>query len=282
MKKLLSFIFVATFSLSLFAIDVFSYIPLNGNVKSYTRTDYTITSKFGNYYRTPNVKFVKTFNDSKKEIESSELRLKDSLNYRITSVYDLDGNLTEQFGYDNENELIWKNVITYKNNLKVDTSEYDAIGILKGKFIYIYENDKLVDETGYNEKGALILKTIYTYNENGLLETESQYVSDGSLDAKIVYTYTDDKKIDSITTYDSYNHNSTQKIFRYGTNGLLNEITTYSAQKEVIERLSLKYDDTQNITRLSNYKVSQKFGTTVNELISQSDFSYEFPTYDEK
>lgn len=282
MKKLLSFIFVATFSLSLFATDIFSYIPLNGNVKSYTRTDYTITSKFGNYYRTPNVKFVKTFNASKKEIESSELTPKDSLINKITSVYDFDGNLTEQSCFVAENELIWKNVITYKNNLKTDSSEYDANGILKAKIIYTYENDKLVDETGYDGEGALIWKTIYKYDENGLLETESQYISDGSLDTKIVYTYTDDNKIDSITTYDSYNHDSKQEIFRYGTNGLLNEITTYSAQKEVIERLSLKYDDAQNITRISDYVVSQKFGTTVNELISQSEFSYGVSTYDAK
>lgn len=282
MKKLLSFIFVATFSLSLFATDIFSYIPLNGNVKSYTRTDYTITSKFGNYYRTPNVKFVKTFNASKKEIESSELTPKDSLINKITSVYDFDGNLTEQSCFDEENELIWKNIITYKNNQKVDSSEYDANGILKAKIIYTYENDKLVDETGYDGEGALIWKTIYKYNEDGLLETESQYISDGSLDTKIVYTYTDDKKIDSLTTYDSYNHDSIQKIFRYGTNGLLNEITTYSAQKEVIKRLSLKYDDAQNISRISDYAVSQKFGTTVNELVSQSEFSYGISTYDAK
>lgn len=274
MKKLLSFAFVASMCLSLFATDIFNYIPLNGNVKSYTRTDYTITSKFGNYYRTPSVKFLKTFDSFGKEIESTELSPKDSVINKISSTYDLSGNLTEQNCFNSENELIWKNIITYKNNLKVDSSEYDSNGTLKAKIIFTYENDKLIDETGYNGDGALIWKTIFTYNENGLLSTESQYIADGSLDTKLVYSYTENNKIDSIISYDSYEKDSNQKIFRYSADGLLNEITTYTSQKEVSNRLVLKYDSSNNVVRISDYKISQKFGTTVNELISQSEFSY--------
>lgn len=276
MKKLLSFAFVASLCVSLFATDVFNYVPLSGNIKNYTRTDYTIASKFGNYFRTPNVKIVKSFNNIGKEAESSELTPKDSVINKITSVYDAKGNLTEQNCYNGNNELVWKTSITYKNNLKADVSEYDSKGSLKGKTIYTYENGKLVDETGYDGDGALIWKNVSKYNEAGALESESEYTADGALYTKKVYTYTEDGKADTITTYENVSKDSKQQVFRYGTNGLLSEITTYTAEKVVCNRLVLKYDSANNVIKVSEYVVSEKFGTTCNDLVSQSDFSYQF------
>ena len=68
MKKLLTFAFAAIFGLSLFAADIFTYAPLKGAIKSYTKTEYSIASKFGNYFRTPSVKYLHTFNDKNQEI----------------------------------------------------------------------------------------------------------------------------------------------------------------------------------------------------------------------
>lgn len=276
MKKLLSFAFVASLCLSLFATDIFNYVPLAGNIKNYTRTDYVIASKFGNYFRTPSVKIVKAFNNLGKEVESSELTPKDAIINRITSTYDAKGNVTEQSCFNADNELLWKNLIVYKNNLKSETSEYDAKNILKAKIIYTYDGSKLVDETGYNGDGALVWKTIYKYNAEGLLETEFEYNAEGSLDMKYVYTYTNEGKTDSITTYNSYSHDVNQQIFRYGSNGLLTEITTYNADKVVCNRKVLKYDSANNVIKLSEYEVSEKFGSTSNDLVAQSDFTYQF------
>ena len=276
MKKLLSFAFVASLCLSLFATDIFNYVPLSGNIKNYTRTDYTIASKFGNYFRTPNVKIVKSFNNLGKEVESSELTPKDTVINKITTAYDVRGNITEQAGFNSDNELVWKSVVSYKNNLKADVSEYDAKGTLKGKIIYAYDNGKLVDETGYDGDGALIWKNVSKYSETGALASVCEYNSDGSLFAKVVYTYTDDGKTDTITTYQNLSKESKQQVFRYGSNGLLSEITTYTADKVVCNRLVLKYDSANNVIKVSEYEVSEKFGTTCNDLVAQSDFSYQF------
>ena len=45
---------------------------------------------------------------------------------------------------------------------------------------------------------------------------------------------------------------------------------------EIINRLVIKYDSVGNVAKLSNYAVSQKFGTTVNELTSQTEFVFEY------
>ena len=58
--------------------------------------------------------------------------------------------------------------------------------------------------------------------------------------------------------------------------GKLDEIITYNQNNEIINRLQIKYDSVGNVAKLSNYAVSQKFGTTVNELTSQTEFVFEY------
>ena len=60
----------AVMCVSAFAFDVTEYLPLKGTVKNYTRTDYGITSKFGEYFRTPEMKIVRVFDRAGREIES--------------------------------------------------------------------------------------------------------------------------------------------------------------------------------------------------------------------
>ena len=275
MKKLLSLLAVAAVTVSLFGIDIFNYVTINGDVKNYTQTDFDIASKFGNYYRTPSTKYVSTLNNSGKVVEVTELSARDAIINKTNNKYDVYGNLTEQACYDADSKLLWKTIITYNNGQKVDSSEYGKDGSLKAKTIFTYTDGKLTDETGYDGDGALIWKIIYTYNDKGKQEIVYEYNSDGSLDNKNSYTYTDDGKIDSITSYDTFTNLTTQKIFRYAANGTLSEITTYNQNKQVTNRIVLKYDAGGNVTKLSEYNIADKFGTTVNELIAMSEYSYQ-------
>ena len=276
MKKILSLGIVAFFSLSLFASDIFDFAPLKGNVKSYTQTDFSISTKFGAYYRTPTIKITHNFDSFGREIESLELSARDTILNKITTEYDSTGMLLGQSCTNQEGELLWKNAITYKDGLKTESSEYDAEDNLKAKIMYTYDGKNLVDETGYNGEGALVWKIIYKYNAAGRLDTESSYNSDGSLDNRLIYKYTEDGKIDSITTIDSVTSETTQKVFRYGTNNLLNEITVYDNNKQISSRITLKYDGNGNVIKVSDYKIMNKFDTTVNELVSMSEFSYSY------
>src|SRR5574344_1755940 len=116
MKKIIAAVAVAGMSVSLFALDLFSVVPLKGSVKSYTVTDYSISSKFGDYFRTPETKFTHVLNASGFATESSELTARDVLANKITNTYNDVGKLVGQVAYSGENQLIWKNTITYNDD----------------------------------------------------------------------------------------------------------------------------------------------------------------------
>lgn len=273
MKKLLSIIVAATLSLSVYALDIFTYAPINGNVKSYTQTDFSIVSRFGDLFRVAETKIIHNYDAKNLETEIIELNAKDVVLNKTYNIYDSNNNLVEQDCYDGDGILLWKTVITYKNNLKVDSSEYGKNGSLRGKVIYTYDGILLADETGYDSEGALVWKTIYKYEGNNV-KTISQYDYNGYLDTEESYTYTDDGKVESITYYDSFTKTSTLKVFRYAANGLLNDIITYDINKQITNRLIVKYDSTGNVAKVSCYDVSNKFGGTVNELVSISEYVY--------
>lgn len=274
MKKLLSIAFVATLSLSLFATDIFTYAPMSKNVRAYTETEFTIASKFGTYFRTPNAKITHSFNADGNEVEALELTARDAVIGSIESSYDENGKLTGQVCKNADEEIIWKNTVAYKNSLKSECSEYDANDVLKAKIFYNYEGENLTEETGYDAEGALVWKTVYKYNANGKLETESVYNSTGTLDERKIYAYTDGEKLESITYIDSFYNKSTQEIFRYSPAGTLSEITTYDSAKEITKRVVIKYDNMGNVSKVSEYAITSKFDTTVNELVSMKEYSY--------
>lgn len=273
MKKVLAFTLIAAMSMSLFALDIFNYVPVSGNVKSYTRTDYTITSKFGELFRTPNTKIITNIDDNGNVAEIIEATAKDVVINKTLYKYNEDGNQTEEACYDANSNLLWKTVITYKDGKKVDSSEYGKNGALRGKIVYAYDGDRLVEETGYDDEGYLVWKTVNKY-EAGKLVIVSQYASDGSLDTEDTYTYTENNKIESITSADLWNKTSTKKVFRYASNGNLTEITTYNNAKQITNRLVVKYDNLGNVARLSDYTITEKFGSVQNELTALADFIY--------
>ena len=204
MKKLLALTFAASLTLSLFATDVFNYAPLKGSIKNYTETNFSIASRFGSLYRTPSSKITHNFDSNGKETKSSELSPKDAVINTITSTYDTTGNLVEQLCTSADGEIVWKNTYTFKNGLKVDTSEYDRKGTLRARTIYTYENDLLADESSYDGEGALIWKTIYKYDDNGRRTSVNEYNPDGTLSEEAVYSYTEAGVIDTVTKYDAF------------------------------------------------------------------------------
>ena len=276
MKKLLAFALTAGLSLSLFAADIFNYVPVTGEIKAYTETEFSIATRFGVLYRTPSSKLMHIFDSNGKEISSSELTPKDAVINTIAATYDTAGNLVERLCTSNDGEVVWRNTNTYKNGLKVDTSEFDRKGNLRARTIFTYENNLLTDESSYDGDGALIWKTIYKYSDTGRLASVNEYNPDGSLSEQTEYNYTESGAIDSISKYDAFIGQRSSLVFRYGTNGALNEITTYDANKQVTKRTLLKYDAKGNVNRVSEYDVAEKFGTTVNELVAMSEYSFEY------
>lgn len=256
--------------------DIEAYIPLKGDVKSYTRTDYDITTKFGDYFRTPVVKMVHTLDDGK-ETSTSETTARDVLINKVVNVYDDDDRLMGQTGYNADNATIWKNETTYgPDGNKADTSEFGKDGTLKSKTIFTYTDGNLTDETCYNGDGKLVWKTICQYNGAGLLAAEKFYYADGSLEEEHDYAYDPDGKIDVITYRNEAGAALTSDNFRYGEEGELVEITAAAANGKTIRRTLLKYDTSGNLFRVSVYNVSKKFGQVMTELCAMFERTYQY------
>ncbi|MCK9170358.1 MAG: hypothetical protein M0P01_08080 [Treponema sp.] len=272
MKKLFAAVAAAGMCVSLFAFDVTDYLPLKGSVKSCTRTEYSITSKFGDYFRTPELKTIRVFNGAGKETESSEMTPRDVLVNKIQNTYDAAGKLVSQVGYNSDNALIWKSTVEYgTDGNKSSVSEYGKDGTLKSKTVYIYSGNKLSDETYYSSDGAVASKTTYKYNEAGQLSVESHYYADGSLDEEYDYTYTETGAIDTITYINGYGDITARDYFRWSADGVLTEITTCGADNRTTKRKIIKYDTAGNVAKISTYNVGKKFGTTVTELAGMTE-----------
>lgn len=278
MKKIIALPLIFAMSFSVFAADIFSIVPISGNVKKYTCTDYAITSKFGSYFRTPDSKIVYTLNSQGKTIESAEYTVKDVLLNKIQTEYDASGNIISQTAtdIDGENSIVsWKTTFTYDAGKLSDVSEYDENNVLISRTIYSYE-DSVTDKTDYNAEGALDWKTITRFNENNSISEVNDYSSTGELFERTTYEYSEDGKIESISVYNGFTNKTEKEVVRYSTNGNVSEITTYNNSGDIIKRVAVRYDGFGNVSRLSTYEVAQKFGTTVNELVAMQEFVYEY------
>ena len=280
MKKLLLSILITAFGFSLFAIDIFDYIPVVGNVKNYTQIDYDITSKFGNYYRIPIGKVIHTLNVSGKEIETTELTPKDAVICKTVLTYDLYGNLTGEISYNSEDIVLWNSVVKYdENKRRIDISEFGKNKELKDKIIYSYDdNGVLTEETGYNGDGALIWKVVYKYNSDKRIEVMTEYDSDGEMSYRESYTYKANGKMESIVVKDTFEDIENILVFRYADNEQLTEITTFSDLKksDISKRVIIKHDKLGNVAKVSEYNVAHKFGTIVNELMTVTEYNYNY------
>lgn len=282
MKKVLLSLLSFIFCSSLFAIDIFSFVPVTGNVKNYTQIDYDISSKFGSYYKAPIGKVLHTLNVSGKEIETTELtpgKNPSVINKTVIS-YDVYGNKTGEVAYTKDDLVMWSSVISYKDNKMIDISEYGKDNQLKAKIIYTYDEttNLMIDETGYNGDGALVWKVVYKYDDNKRVVEENEYSSDGALSISQSYTYKSNGKIESVVVYDAYTKSQEIYVFRYKGNDQLAEVTTFGDMDKtnIIGRYMISYDTVGNVAKVTEYNVAQKFGTTVNELVAVTEYLYTY------
>src|SRR5574344_2892813 len=99
MKKIILSFALLCFGLCAFAYDTTPFIKPSSGIKNYVKTDYTIVSKFGDYFRSPKLKFRHVFNEQGLEIESVTLSTTDEIMDKIIYAYDEKNNLLGQTCY---------------------------------------------------------------------------------------------------------------------------------------------------------------------------------------
>ena len=261
-----------------FALDDSPFMNLNGSPKSYTQTAFNITTKFGEYFRSPAIRYKHTFNEEGLEIESAENSVSGQLVERVVYEYTADKQIASQTCFDYDGNVLWKiSSVFDKNGKKTEENEWDAKGVLLGKSIFKYEGPDSVDETYYNSNGDLIWKNTSKSNSEKKLVESCSYFSNGTLDVKKIYVYTPSGTISEINSYNELNQQIAREAYVYNADGLLVERAVYGADGKRQTRIFYKYDDKKNITKQTTYNIAQKFGSTVNEIVGQSDFEYEYP-----
>lgn len=278
MKKLLVLASLIFISFSAFAYDS-NPINVIGNPFTYTKTQYSVSTKFGEYFRSPTVKHVHLFNSSGQETETVSYTAKDAIVDKLVYTYDVSHNLESTTFYDSsENVLcITKNEYNAQGQLASE-SEYDAEGNLVGKTIYKYDVKKIT-ESYYDGEGALFTREISTFNDKGKIIELCIYYGDGSLDKQHVYSYDSNGNLSTDEIYGNNKEFKGKQVYKYQAVGSIyavSEIITYNSSNKIIERIKYKLDDYGNPTTISVYEVAEKFGATSNELTSITTFTYKY------
>ena len=237
MKKLLLSATVAAIALNLYAFDSSTAIKPNGAVKDYTKTDYTITEKFGDYYRSPKSKYVHVFDSLGRQTETSEYTNKDVLVDRLVYSYDAAGNLISTIAYDADGKISWKSQATYddKGN-KTEESEFNASDMLVNKSIWKIVAGKQSEEAYYNADGALLGKTIVKFDDQGRDAEVATYSADGLLDQKRTYTYNDAGKLSEVAYLNSDGIITKKIVYRFDEKYAITETQTYNSANKLAER----------------------------------------------
>lgn len=274
MKKTALLFFCAVLAGHLYAFDTEPSLAVKNGTREYTKTTYTISEKFGDYYRSPAAKFVHVFDANGREIESTELTNKDTVVDKVIYEYDANGRLTTTTCVNADGKINWKVVAVYDaNGNKTEESQLTADDVLTSKSIWKYTG-KQAEEAYYDADGALLNKTITKYDDKNREIEVAVYGANGNLEEKRVLAYNDADKLAEITFFNAADVPFKKIIYRFDAKYAVTEEQTYNAANKLAVRMIYKYDDNGNLFRTTTYNIADKFGTTVNELVDIKEYAY--------
>ena len=276
MKKLMTTAFIALAVFGANAFDKETVVPV-GTVKSYTKTNYVISSKFGTFYRTPETKYVHTYNIAGLESERTELTGTDVLTDRMAFQYDMSNTLLSTTLFNADGVQVEQTAYTYDAAGAISTAEVvSKDGVLLSKTVYKIDSDK-EDKSEYDGEGQLVEKTLTFKADDGKITEIYRYKGDGSLLSRQSFSYDVSRNITEITYFGADGKKEKRDSYRYKAGETLaSEIQVFDASDTLLERKILSYDEKGNTTKISTYTVSEKFGETVTELSDIVEYSFQY------
>lgn len=275
MKKFTFCVFAVLLAVSLYAQTYQVELSPKGSVSSYTKTSYTVVSRFGDYYRTVSEREVHLL-QSGREIEVSLFGSKDEPLGKSTFLYDPNGkklsSLVSKVGAgcaDVKSDYEYEIDASIKSITDTDPSTGEVVG----KSIFKREGEKIT-ENRYDGTGKLESRVVKSFDSRVLPVEEVMWNGDGTFAFSRKISYLENAQISTVETFGSDGECSEKVVFKYDTNGFLTEVQVF--EDKIKERRIFKNDPYGNPTRISYYEVAQKFGTTVNELFKIEDFTYSY------
>lgn len=246
-----------------------------GSVSSYTKTSYTVVSRFGDYYRTVAEREVHVMQTGR-EIEVSLFGSKDEPLGKSTVTYDPSGrkpSILTSKGAAGSGDVKSDYEYEVDSSVKAITSTDPATGEIVGKTIYKRDGDKLT-ENRYDASGKLECRVVKSFDTRALPVEEVQWNGDGTFAFSRKFSYLENAQLSTVETFGSDGDCSERVVFKYDAGGYLTEVQVF--EEKIKERRIFKNDSYGNPVRISYYEVAEKFGTTVNELVKIEDFTYSY------
>lgn len=273
MKKIILTAAALLITAGSFALDSES-LKVQGDFSSYTKTEYSVTSKFGDYFRTPAAKHVHVYNSTGLETEVSSYNAKEILVDKVNYSYDISRNLISEVYTDANANVTSKIEYTYQADGKLkDSTTYDAAGVLTGKIIMKY-TDKESTEAVYDGEGALLGKVICVSDDSGNPLVIYNYCADGSLISKEVRSYLENGKVYQVEGFNANGDLTGKTVYVYDETATLKEIQNYDGKSMIQERIIYKMDNDGNPVKITSYSVGMKFGAIANELQNIVEYVY--------
>ncbi|MCR5605421.1 MAG: hypothetical protein K6F69_01210 [Treponema sp.] len=263
MKKLLTAACIASLALGIFAVDPETLSPL-GSPKSYTKVDYTITSKFGIYYRTPETKYIHTYNENGKEIESVQMTGTDVPVDKVTFQYEEDETVSEdgksnkklisKTFFNKDETIIGKTNFIYDDNGDKIAEEYytpkDAEAEKLEADVEIIETEKEAEADESENKEILSGKITYKNHDNK--KEISEYDSEGNLIKKTILTYSSESESPKLVEERVYNGDGSlnyKKGYSYDSSKLLTAIVTFDKNNIILENDVYRYEENAKVPK---------------------------------
>ena len=175
-----------------------------------------------------------------------------SLGYERAYRYNADGNLTEEGLLDFDGSLKERHAITYDSKgSKIEEAWYRGDGSRLNRTTFAYNaKNKISEEVHYNEYGAVYSRRVYKYDAKGNMREMAYYRSDGSLDYKWVQSHDDKGNMIERLHYDGAGEIESQHLLSYDGNGKPLEETMYDARGSLMSKTVHTYDPKGNRSKI--------------------------------
>jgi len=195
---------------------------------------------------------------------------KDSLQYKLLSDFDENGNIVSENWLDSGIRNIYKydsigKLIEQDNYNELKTPSFSS----KKKFIYDVNNN-LIEKNTYLSDGVLFEKIIYDYDENNnnIQSKCYKYDFDGKEVLKFMFKSKYDKNGNEIESvhYDNLGRKEYTETYKYDEKGLIIEETSDFLRTS---KKKYTYDDNGNILKVKEYSIKEV-------LIGEETYEYKF------
>lgn len=231
---------------------------------------------------TSNVKMATINNDREtwalkgKVKNLNEINFAESGKYVTNLLFNTEGNVIHQSGFNSDGSLIRRWEYEYENGIKKLRRCYVKNDSLSCTLLYVYnQNKNLISNSIQNNADSSHVSTVFEYDSDNNPVKETNYAKDGTVEGTTTNKFNRDNRLEESEKHDYILKSTIIQAFKYNSSGLMTEesfyrpgdkkimqrivyhygtfnkpasIITYGPEERILEKKIVKYDQNGNIT----------------------------------